>query len=160
MVNKQAVNFYELIDSWTGQGIEDFTEGMYNGNPSREYFEAQRAQHDYLLNQVNCSHGSRILDVGCGNGGLLQAAEERMSEAEGVTISPVQVKKCRAKGLNVFHRDYVTIGDEWKGKYSGLVANGSLEHFVTPRDAFEGDKTTYIVICFKYFLMFWKREQE
>lgn len=69
--NERAVSFYNLIDAWVGQGIEDFTEGIYDGNPQLNYSCAQRRQHEYLLAQSRVAPGKYLLDIGCGNGTLL-----------------------------------------------------------------------------------------
>ncbi|MEK6889402.1 MAG: class I SAM-dependent methyltransferase [Nanoarchaeota archaeon] len=138
MINKKTISFYELIDSWVGEGIEDFTEGIYSRYSKLDYFKAQNNQHNYLLDQIKCVDGAKILDIGCGNGNLLKVAKKRGAIAEGITISPIQVKRCKEKCLKVEFMDYKDIGKEWNGKYSGVVANGSMEHFVSPQEALEG----------------------
>ncbi|MEM6858722.1 MAG: methionine biosynthesis protein MetW [Pseudomonadota bacterium] len=45
---------------------------------------------------------SRVLDVGCGNGDLMEALEmHKMCEARGIEIAPELVEKCVARGLSV-----------------------------------------------------------
>lgn len=139
--NKTAVSFYDLIDSWVGQGIEDFTEGIYHGNPLTPYLEAQRNQHDYLINQTGQGGRRHILDIGCGNGTLMERAIQRNMQVKGITISPIQVQRCQLKGLDVELLDYRDLWDkhyDWNGKFDGVIANGSGEHFVSPEDASRG----------------------
>jgi cyclopropane fatty-acyl-phospholipid synthase-like methyltransferase len=72
-----------------------------------------------------------ILDVGCGRGRLMEAAAKRGAQAIGVTISEEQVRHCRARGLDVRLLDYRDIGDDWTGRFDAVIANGSIEHFVS-----------------------------
>src|SRR5262249_20328558 len=72
--------------------------------------------------------GRRLLDVGCGYGRLLKAAAARGARAWGITISPEQVRRGTAAGLNVRLRDYRQLGPEGDGQFDAVIANGSLEH--------------------------------
>ncbi|HVY01270.1 MAG TPA: class I SAM-dependent methyltransferase [Candidatus Nanoarchaeia archaeon] len=158
--NKTAVSFYDLIDSWVGQGIEDFTEGIYNGNPLTPYLEAQRNQHNFILDELHLpQEGGRILEIGCGNGTLLEAAKERRISGVGLTISPIQVKRCNKKGLVVLLQDYRDVTPFHVGSFHGVIANGSLEHFVTPQDAAEGKQDKIYVDLFDRVSSFLGRGQ-
>ena len=67
-----TVDCYEFLDRMFRQaGVLDYTEGFYNGDSTLSYEQAQHNQICYLLDQIECRKGSRILDVGCGNGTLL-----------------------------------------------------------------------------------------
>ncbi len=119
-------------------GFLDLTEGMYYGNPDLPFAQAQQNQIDWLLDQVGCGPGSRILDIGCGNGTLVETAARRGAKAVGITISPDQIRRCRRRGLDVRLLDYRDLGDDWNGRFDGIVANGSIEHFVQPQDVLDG----------------------
>ena len=136
--SKTVVDCYSILDLTRATGVEDLTEGIYDGDPAVPYEEAQRRQINYLLDQVGCVESSRLLDIGCGNGTLLQAAKKRRAKAIGITISPTQVERCREKGLDVRLLNYRNIGSEWTGQFDCIVANGSIEHFVQPQDAVKG----------------------
>ena len=50
--------------------------------------------------------GSRVLDVGCGDGSLLRLlAESRDVDARGIELSQAGVNECVAKGLSVIQGD-------------------------------------------------------
>lgn len=50
--------------------------------------------------------GSKVLDLGCGNGDLLQLlAERRGAKAQGVEVNNDAIHACVEKGLSVFHCD-------------------------------------------------------
>ena len=59
-------SFFDVI--FPACGLRDLTEGMYFGDPSVSYEQAQRNQIEWLLDEVRCRAGSRILDIGCGPG--------------------------------------------------------------------------------------------
>jgi len=137
---------YEVLDVLTLAGIEDLTEGIYpdgGDNPRAclrraAYLEAQGRQADYLLDEVHCGQGSRLLDVGCGYGRILRAAEGRGAEATGITISKPQVEHGRRCGLDIRLLNYRDVAPSWARRFDAVVANGSLEHFVAPDEAAAG----------------------
>ncbi len=134
-----VVNCYSAVDRFfPACGLFDLTEGIYHGNSELPFEQAQANQHDYLLDQVQCGEGSRLLDIGCGYGTLLQRARYRGVVGVGITVNPEQVCYCRRKGLDVHLLDYRAIPREWDGAFDGLIANGSMEHFVQPDDVATG----------------------
>ncbi|MGA1869678.1 MAG: class I SAM-dependent methyltransferase [bacterium] len=126
-----VINCYDFMDRVTPEcGIYDLTDGVYNDDPNTPYEEAQENQHNWLLDQAECKEGSKILEIGCGYGTVLQAAKKRGAEAIGITISRPQVEYCRAKGLDVCLLDYRNLPEEWNGYFDAIIANGCIEHFV------------------------------
>jgi cyclopropane fatty-acyl-phospholipid synthase-like methyltransferase len=119
-------------------GFTDLTDGMYEGDPDRPYGDAQARQAEVLLSRAGVEAGSRVLDVGCGYGRVLRAAEARGAKAWGITVSPEQVRRNTRAGLNVRLQDYKHLGPEWDGQFDAVIANGSLEHFAQPQDAVAG----------------------
>jgi len=95
-----------------------------------------QAQHDKLemiCRKLRLSPGERLLDVGCGWGGLIcHAARHYGVQAHGVTLSQEQLEfaqeKVRRLGLEqqvtVELRDYSTL----EGKYDKIASVGMYEH--------------------------------
>jgi cyclopropane fatty-acyl-phospholipid synthase-like methyltransferase len=106
------------------------------------YLEAQERQAEYLLDQACCGPGTRLLDIGCGYGRILEHAARRSAHPVGITISRPQVASCRARGLTAHELNYRNIfcrnDDSWEHAFGAIIANGSLEHFVQVTDAATG----------------------
>ena len=67
-----------------------------------------RGQHrvDHLLIAEMVQHGSRVLDVGCGDGALLQLlADTKQVDGRGIEVSRERVNACVARGLSVIQGD-------------------------------------------------------
>src|SRR4051794_8265907 len=127
--SKTVVACYSVFDRFFPKcGLLDLTEGIYAGE-SCSFEQAQANQHRYLLDQVRCRPGSRLLDIGCGYGTLLAEARRRGAAPVGITISPEQARHGRRSGLDVRFHDYRALGPEWHGAFDAIVANGSAEHF-------------------------------
>jgi cyclopropane fatty-acyl-phospholipid synthase-like methyltransferase len=145
---------YDVLTFAPVCGLTDFTDGKYidDRNDHAAYLAAQARQAEYLLDQANCGPGSRLLDIGCGYGRIMEHAARRGANAVGITISPPQVANCRAGGLDVRllnYRDIFSQSDrpgtplarnnevQWVHAFDAVIANGSLEHFVQVADALE-----------------------
>jgi cyclopropane fatty-acyl-phospholipid synthase-like methyltransferase len=131
----RVVACYSVFDRiFPACGFTDLTDGMYEGDPHRPYEQAQARQAEVLLDRAEVWSASRLLDIGCGYGRILRAAETRGARAWGISVSPEQVKRNTRAGLNVRLRDYKHLGPEWDGQFDAVIANGSLEHFAQPAD--------------------------
>jgi methionine biosynthesis protein MetW len=61
---------------------------------------------DHLLIAEMVKRGSRVLDVGCGDGGLLQLlADTKDVDGRGIEVSRERVNACVARGLSVIQGD-------------------------------------------------------
>jgi methionine biosynthesis protein MetW len=75
---------------------------------------------------------SRVLDLGCGDGSLLQLlVTERSARAQGIEFSDSQILKCVARGVSVFHGDIETGLSEYPDKsFDYIILNQSLQEVV------------------------------
>ncbi len=60
---------------------------------------------DHLLVAEMVERGSKVLDVGCGEGDLLRLLETRGIDGRGIELSREGVNRCVAKGLAVVQGD-------------------------------------------------------
>jgi cyclopropane fatty-acyl-phospholipid synthase-like methyltransferase len=131
---------YTLVHAAEAVGIRDLADGEYL--PTHTTLEEGiERQLNYLLDQVGCTRpGFRLLEIGCGYGHLLRLAQQRGAHAVGVNVSPEQVKYCNDHGSHVYCCNYRDLLDarEWHGQFDGVIANGSLEHWVQPEDVQAG----------------------
>ena len=127
---------YTLVHAAEAVGIRDLADGEYLPTDKR-LEEGIERQLNYLLDQIACNRpGFRLLEIGCGYGHLLRLAKERGAHAVGVNLSPEQVKYCNDNGSQVYCCNYRDLleATEWHGQFDGVIANGSLEHWVQPAD--------------------------
>lgn len=96
--------------------------------------DAQRNKHDVVCRKLGLQPGMRLLDVGCGWGGLvLHAAQNYGVQAVGVTLSAAQhdlaSKRIEAAGLadrvEIRVQDYREVDD---GPYDAIASVGMFEH--------------------------------
>lgn len=63
-----------------------------------------RPEFRYIVDMVK--PGSRVLDLGCGEGYLLKALQtEKRARVQGIELSDTAIQECVAKGLFVYHGD-------------------------------------------------------
>jgi methionine biosynthesis protein MetW len=63
-------------------------------------------RRDYEIIGEIVEDGSRVLDLGCGEGDLLAwLVERKQVQARGVELSPAKVRRCVAQGLSVYQGD-------------------------------------------------------
>jgi cyclopropane-fatty-acyl-phospholipid synthase len=104
-------------------------------SPNEDLETAQRRKLDYVCRKLRLQPGDRLLDIGCGWGGLvLHAARHFGVDAFGVTLSRAQAElasaRIREAGLEdrcrVELRDYRTV--EAGAGFDKLVSVGMYEH--------------------------------
>ncbi|MGV7223454.1 MAG: SAM-dependent methyltransferase [Nitrospinales bacterium] len=136
---------YTLVHAAEAVGIRDLADGEFQPTDTT-LEEGIERQLNYLLDQVGCNRpGFRLLEIGCGYGHLLRLARQRGAHTVGVNISPEQVKYCNDSGLQVYCCTYRDLLEAiaWHGQFDGVIANGSLEHWVQPEDV-QADRMTSI----------------
>jgi cyclopropane-fatty-acyl-phospholipid synthase len=94
---------------------------------------AQEAKLDLICRKLQLQPGERLLDIGCGWGGLVcYAARHYGVSAHGVTLSPEQASyaQCRAAELGLSDRVKVELRNyaELEGSFDKIASIGMAEH--------------------------------
>ena len=101
---------------------------------------------------------SRVLDVGCGDGTLIEALiKEKSIDARGVELEEENVKECIAKGLSVIEGDAETELSQFPDKaFDFVVLSQTLQAFYRPENVLEqllriGDRVIISIPNFGYW---------
>jgi len=93
---------------------------------------------DHLLVAAMVAPGSRVLDVGCGDGKLLQLLEQRGVDGRGIEISREGVNASVAKGLAVIQGDADTdLADYPDDAFDYVILSQTLQATRRPREVLE-----------------------
>jgi cyclopropane-fatty-acyl-phospholipid synthase len=138
MADRKDIDFsYSLTDRVIRLSLgelADFSCAKYDGDFSLTLEQAQRRKHEYVAEQIGIEPGRRILDLGCGWGGLLNFIRNVGATGLGVTLSSAQVASCRRHGLDVRLYDAREVDRESFGQFDAVASLGAFEHFCSPDD--------------------------
>jgi cyclopropane-fatty-acyl-phospholipid synthase len=139
---RNASHHYDLPHALYRQFLDEDLQYScaYFAKPGCSLDEAQRAKKRHIAAKLQLKPGQRVLDIGCGWGGLaLSLARTEDVEVLGVTLSPEQlvVAQQRAKTFGVDKRVRFELRDyrELTGKFDRIVSVGMFEHVGTPQYA-------------------------
>ncbi len=98
-----------------------------------QYPDLKRIAYDLIIEEI--PEGSRVLDLGCGDGSLLVELQKAKNiEGYGVEISSEGVSSCVEKGLYVYQGD---VDDGLSGyranSYDYVILNQTLQYTKRPR---------------------------
>jgi cyclopropane-fatty-acyl-phospholipid synthase len=119
--------------------LNDFSGAKYDGDFSMTLEEAQRRKHDWVAEQIGIGPGRRVLDLGCGWGGLLDYIRRAGATGLGVTLSTAQLESCRSHGLDVHLFDARDLAPDSFGQFDAVASLGAFEHFCS-RDDYEAGR--------------------
>jgi len=101
---------------------------------------------------------SRVLDVGCGDGTLIEALiKEKNIDARGIELEEDKVKECISKGLSVIEGDAETELSQFPDKaFDFVVLSQTLQAFYRPENVLEqllriGDRVIISIPNFGYW---------
>jgi cyclopropane-fatty-acyl-phospholipid synthase len=109
----------------------------YFGQAGASLEEAQEAKKRHIAAKLTLAPGHRVLDIGCGWGGLaLSLVAWAGAHVHGVTLSTEQLKVATARagaaGLDDLARFSLTDYRDLRGQYDRIVSVGMFEHVGRP----------------------------
>lgn len=116
---------------------------MMNNNAGRFAVEAttmiDQPRVDHLLIAEMVTAGARVLDVGCGDGALLQLlSDQRGADGRGMEVSREKVNACVARGLSVIQGDADRDLDDYPDKaFDYAVLSLTIQATRYPRPVLE-----------------------
>lgn len=127
----------------------DFSGAMYDGDFSLSLEQAQRRKHEFIAANLRVGPGFRVIDLGCGWGGLLHFLRERGARGVGVTLSRGQAAACRRNGLDVHLKDCRQLTPATFGPFDGAASLGAFEHFCSLAEFRSGRQDAIYVDFFR-----------
>jgi cyclopropane-fatty-acyl-phospholipid synthase len=136
--DRQAISYhYDVSNDFYGLWLDSrmVYSCAYFASPEDDLETAQERKLDYICRKLRLRPGERLLDIGCGWGGLiLHAAQHYDVEAIGITLSRQQVELASQRiaeaGLQdrcrVEFQDYRDVAD--RERFDKLVSVGMFEH--------------------------------
>jgi cyclopropane-fatty-acyl-phospholipid synthase len=114
--------FFAFLDP-----LHQYSCGYFNGTDDLP--AAQQQKCDLICRKLDLKESDRVLDIGCGWGGLARyAAEKYGCRVTGVNIAQEQIKharaSCRNLPVSIIDADYRDL----EGEYEKIVSVGMFEH--------------------------------
>ncbi|ABD08939.1 Methionine biosynthesis MetW [Rhodopseudomonas palustris HaA2] len=104
--------------------------------PARTTLRVHRADHLLVADMVE--PGSKVLDVGCGEGDLMQLLESRGVDCRGIELSREGVNRCVSRGLAVVQGDADTDLDNYTDDaFDYVILSQTLQATRQPRVVLE-----------------------
>ena len=139
--SKKDVQYHYDIGGKKGEKLYDIFLDKQHRQYSCAYFkdsketleQAQQNKLNHIIKKLNIKSGNKILDIGCGWGGLVfEIAKQTKCEVLGISLSQNQINYCRdkAKKLNLENQVNFELIDyrHAKGKFDRIVSVGMVEH--------------------------------
>lgn len=94
---------------------------------------------DYQLIEEYVEPGSRVLDLGCGDGTLLaDLIEQKCVEGCGIDADLDEIQKCVVRGVPAFHGDMLEGMAMYKdGRFDCVILSQTLQQTMEPRRVIE-----------------------
>lgn len=111
--------------------VDRLRDDVYPEPPSEQHTQLSRHMWGVLQKVVPMPAGTRVLDVGCGQGLALDFFREGDHRAIGITIGDEDLAACRARGFEVHDMDQSFL-DFPDASFDLVWCRHALEHSVAP----------------------------
>lgn len=160
--SREAIQFhYDLGNNFYARFLGEsmiYSAGLWSNMDGGEMdlLQAQNAKLDWHISSADLKSGQRLLDVGCGWGGLMARAfsQTDISQAIGLTLSDEQAswikqhsKEPRLTVLTLPWQEF-----ESEDPFDAIISIGAIEHFARP----EMDRSAKLK-CYSDFFEFCSR---
>ena len=113
--------------------LYDYYADLTEEDLAKRHSAENRARQRALLEKLSgYANGRKLLDVGCGDGQLLQTATETGWEALGIDLSRAAVELCRRRGLDASNTDFFDRSLDAR-RFDVIVMSELLEHVPAPQ---------------------------
>ena len=132
----KVLNFYRWSDTlWSStrmQQYNNYTEGDNNCDANLAIQESQVKKFAWMAAEGRVRPGSRVLEIGCGNGEFLAYVKTMGGRPVGLTPSPDQITLLAKRGLEALPINIWDVDKhpELHQAFDVVVMNGSTEHFL------------------------------
>lgn len=119
---------------------DDLTRGFLKEMPEPERYAVDRADPVEALGMIaaRVDSGSRVLDVGCGNGGIARSLMDLVAaDVVGIEPQPERVAIARARGVEVVEGYFEAAGVAGLGRFDVVLFADILEHLTSPAHALD-----------------------
>jgi cyclopropane-fatty-acyl-phospholipid synthase len=138
----ETYNYMDEIFRLTFGDHADCSAAMYDLDFSKTLQDAQVAKHKYILTNLCLTSGSRVLDIGCGWGPILNVLRSNGMYGVGITLSSKQADWCLRSGFEVYLKDWKAVDAGTFGTFNGIVSIGAFEHFCSKKEFLDGAQET------------------
>ncbi|MDH3625413.1 MAG: class I SAM-dependent methyltransferase [Myxococcales bacterium] len=115
--------FGELYDYYARLSEEDL---------ARRYSPENRTRQRELLETLaGYTRGRKLLDVGCGEGQLLETAKNEGWDSVGLDLSETAIRLCRQRGLSASQTDFFDSSLD-RQRFDAVIMSELLEHVPSP----------------------------
>jgi 2-polyprenyl-3-methyl-5-hydroxy-6-metoxy-1,4-benzoquinol methylase len=96
-------------------------------------FPTERAEIDIRVFYLYSSYGKKMLDIGCGDGSLIQRLSKKGWDVQGIDFDEKAVAHCKSKGLNVQAGDLISQKFP-AASFDVITWNHVIEHVFNPKE--------------------------
>lgn len=138
VVNRCLSCGFVYLASWQrsleqSEELYDYYGRLNDEDLARRYSSENRARQQTLLKRLaNYSGGRTLLDVGCGDGQLLQTAKDEGWDALGIDLSETAIMLCHRRGLSASRTDFFDVSLD-KRRFDVIVMSELIEHVPSPQ---------------------------